>query len=296
MKEKLLLSYSGGRTSTIMTKWCLENLQEKYEMIVVFANTGKERPETLDFIKQCDNAFKFNTVWLECITNPIRGKGVSFRIVDYESANRNGKPFTDMVAKHGIPSVKSPHCTRELKAYTIKAYARSIGWKRYYTAIGIRMDEIDRMNEKYKEKRFVYPMIDGKMCPMTKNDVNIFWSQQSFDLNLKTYEGNCDLCFKKSFRKLLTIVKENPQLTEYWKDLERSYDSFIPEGKVKRLKPPLRPFRKNISIFGIIEMSKGKFDLATNEIEVKKIFKQLQLWGVDLDSSNGCEESCEPFR
>lgn len=296
MKEKLLLSYSGGRTSTIMTKWCLENLQEKYDMVVVFANTGKERPETLDFIKQCDESFNFNTVWLECVTNPIKGKGVSFKVVDYETANRDGRPFTDMVAKHGIPSVKSPHCTRELKSYTIKAYARSIGWKKYYTAIGIRMDEIDRMNEKYKEKRFIYPMIDGKMCPMTKNDVNIFWNQQSFDLNLKTYEGNCDLCFKKSFRKLMTIVKENPQLTEYWKELEGKYEMFVPNGKSSKLVPPLHMFRGGRNIYDIIEMSNNDFEMAVNEIDVKKVFKQLQLWGVDLDASNGCEESCEPFR
>jgi len=293
--KKLLLSYSGGRTSTIMAKWCLENLSDQYEMVVVFANTGKERPETLDFIKQCDEAFNLKTVWVECITNPIRGKGVGFKIVDHKTANRNGKPFTDMVAKHGIPSVKSPHCTRELKAYTIKAYARSIGWTKYYTAIGIRMDEIDRMNENYKQKRFVYPLIDGKMLPTTKNDVNLFWSQQSFDLNLKTYEGNCDLCFKKSFRKLMTIVKENPQLTHYWQKLENDFEMFVPEGKKANLIPPLHHFRGNRSMIDVIDMSKNKFEMAINEIKYKKEFKQLQLFGVDLDATNGCQESCEPF-
>jgi hypothetical protein len=32
---------------------------------VVFANTGQEREETLEFVKQCDDHFGFGTVWIE---------------------------------------------------------------------------------------------------------------------------------------------------------------------------------------------------------------------------------------
>lgn len=293
--EKLLIYFSGGRTSAFMTKWCMNNLKDKYEIIVVYANTGKEREETLEFIEQCDKAFGFNVVWIEAVTNPEIRKGVTAKIVDFKTASRNGKPFEDMIAKHGIPSVKSPHCTRELKSYAIKAYARSIGWKQYYTAIGIRVDEIDRVAPDHEEKRFIYPLVS--MIPIRKNDINKFWSQQSFDLSLKTYEGNCDLCFKKSYRKLMTLVNEKPELTEWWKDMELKYSYFIPDGKKhnKNLIPPLHPFRANKSIYDIIDMAKNDFDPAKDESKYYPEYIQSNLWGVQLDISNGCTESCEVF-
>lgn len=295
MKEKLIISFSGGRTSALMTKYCLDNWKDKYEMIVVFANTGKERLESLDFVKQCDEEFRFNCVWVEAITNPNHGKGVSAKVVDFTTASRNGEPFEAMIAKHGMPSVASPHCTRELKSYTIKAYARSIGWKEYYTAIGIRIDEIDRISPDKDKNRFIYPLI---ALGIRKNDVNLFWSQQSFDLKLKSYEGNCDLCFKKSERKLMTIVIENTELTKWWYEMEQKYSNFIPDSKKhnNKLVPPIRCFRGNKSIVDIVEMSKNDFELAIDESQYKKEYKQLQLFGVDLDASNGCSESCEVFQ
>ena len=161
MKKQLLISFSGGRTSAYMTWWLLNIWPDRnnWEIIVVFANTGKEREETLEFTNECDVRFGFNTVWIEAVTNPIRGKGVSFKIVNFETANRTGEPFEQMIKKHGLPNVKNPHCTRELKKYAIRAYCRSIRWKKYYTAIGIRIDEVDRISVSAEKERFIYPLV-----------------------------------------------------------------------------------------------------------------------------------------
>ena len=293
-KMKLLVSFSGGRTSAFMAKWILNNLDDEYEIIVVFANTGKERNETLDFVQKCNDYFKFNCIWVEAITNPEHGKGVRAKVVDYETASRNGQPFEDMIKKHGMPSVKSPHCTRELKKYAIHSYAKSIGWKKYYTAIGIRVDEIDRMSSSMVKERFIYPLCS--QIPTTKNNINKFWRDQPFDLELKTYEGNCDLCFKKSFRKLMTIVKETPKLIDWWSEMELKYNLFIPEGKKNgNLIPPINCFRMNKSIFDIVDMAKNTFEPAINENVYIPEYIQTNLWGVNLDISNGCSESCEVF-
>jgi|WetSurMetagenome_2_1015567.scaffolds.fasta_scaffold03883_10 3'-phosphoadenosine 5'-phosphosulfate sulfotransferase (PAPS reductase)/FAD synthetase len=293
---ELLISFSGGRTSAFMTKWILDsNLAKWRDIVVVFANTGKEREETLEFVKMCDDVFGFKTVWVEAITNPENGKGVRAKIVDYKTASRNGEPYEAMIAKHGIPSVKSPHCTRELKKYTIRAYAKSIGWKKYETAIGIRIDEVDRISPNAKKERLIYPLIS--MIPTRKSDINKFWSEQSFDLRLKSYQGNCDLCFKKSYRKLMTIVKENPELVLWWSSMEYKYHDFIPEGKKnnKKIKFPINFFRQNKSVWEIINMAKNDFELAVDESIYHPEYLQGDLWGIELDVSNGCTESCEVF-
>jgi hypothetical protein len=296
MKKKLSISFSGGRTSAFMTKWCLDNLSDKYEMIVTFANTGKEREETFEFIQECDRRWNFNVVWLEAIINPISGKGTRAKVVNFNMAKRNGEPFESMIAKYGIPHVGRPYCTRELKAYTMRSYLSSIGWKKdYETAVGIRVDEFDRISESAKKERLIYPLISK--IPTTKEDINRFWSKQDFDLKLKSYEGNCDLCFKKSFRKLMTIVKENPEFTGWWKDMEGKYENYIPESQSHNnfIIPPIHFFRSNKSMLDVINMSKNKFELAKDESKIFSEYKQGNLWGVELDISNGCSESCEVF-
>jgi hypothetical protein len=293
--NKLLISFSGGRTSAFMTKWCLDNFKDKYEMMVVFANTGKEREETLKFIDICDKSFGFNVIWVEAETQMEYGKGVLAKVVNYNNASRNGEPFENMIKKHGIPNVNMATCTRELKTRTIKAYCRSIAWQKYYIAIGIRVDEIDRINPKAKEERIIYPLVSN--IPTRRNDINKFWNEQDFDLELKTYEGNCDLCFKKSLRKLMTIVKETPETIDWWQSMENKYGSYIPENHLgnKKIKLPLNFYRGNKSISEIVELSKLDFKLAKDESKYYPEYKQGVLFDSELDISNGCIESCEVF-
>jgi len=293
-KDKLCIAFSGGRTSAFMTKWCIEKLSDKYEILVVFANTGKERVETLDFIKKCDDYFGFNVVWVEAVTNMNHGVGVTAKIVDYETASRNGEPFEAHIAKHGMPNQSSPHCSRDLKAYAIKALLKDIGWKKYYTAIGIRADEPSRLNfKKAKKERIIYPL--ATMIHTTKSNINYFWSKQPFDLTIKSYEGNCDLCWKKSYRKLMTIAIENPQLTDWWRQMEQKYENYIPKSRSENelIKLPIRFFRENQTIDDLIEESKFDFNLATDESKI--IDNQMSMWDEHLDQNFGCVESCEPF-
>jgi len=76
---KLLISFSGGETSAYMTHWALKNWRERYpEILVVFSNTGQENEETLVFVRDCDNYFGFETVWVEAMhpqpeAEPYRG-------------------------------------------------------------------------------------------------------------------------------------------------------------------------------------------------------------------------------
>lgn len=294
MKQKVLISFSGGRTSAFMTWWLLKHKQAEFEMIVVFANTGMEREETLQFVKMCDENLGFNTHWIETVTNPIMGKGVSFNEVDFYDANRDGLPFEGVIAKHGIPNMTFPHCSRELKSSTIRNFAKQYGWKRkdYLTAIGIRTDEPKRLDwVKAKKERLYYPL--ATEISTTRHDINRFWLSQGFDLQLKSYEGNCTLCWKKSLRKLMTISNENPELTEWWRKMEDRYEMFVPDSRIDTQKeqPPIRFYKDYMKIDDILEEAKLPFEKARDES--KDV--QYSMWDEHLDSNGGCVQSCEAF-
>lgn len=283
MKAKLLVSFSGGQTSAYMTKWCIDNLSDKYDIVVVFANTGKEREQTLQFVNECDNRWNFNTVWVEAVVHPQKGRGTTFKVVSFETASRKGEPFEAVIKKYGIPNTSFPHCTRELKTVPIHKYIKHLGWKKYYTAIGIRKDEIDRVDPNYKKRKFVYPFILSTMKPSDKIDVNTFWLMQNFRLELKGYEGNCDLCHKKSDRKILTILLEHPDSANWWDEMQQKYG-----------KGQYYFYRGNRSIIELMKQSQHPFKKARDDSRDTMKFKQEFLFD-DLDLSNGCIESCEPF-
>ena len=250
MKQNLLISFSGGETSAFMAQWLWKNMQNEYNMIFVFANTSEENEETLSFVKKCSEYFGFPVIWVESKVHHNKRKSSTYNIVTYETASRDGSIFREMVSKYGIPNRTSPHCTRELKERPIKALGNAIfGRGQYFTAIGIREDEFDRMNEDKESKKYLYPLISKDFTPQTKKKINSFWAAMPFRLNLKGYEGNCKVCWKKHFHKLYQIAKESPVRFDTFKAIELEFGEFIPITRLKKLlkenKPYSLPIRLN---------------------------------------------------
>lgn len=116
-----------------------------------------------------------------------------------------------------------------------------------------------------------------------------------FRLELKGYEGNCKTCWEKSTRKLVTIARHNPSWFDFMRQMEIEYSGFIPESKKKEgFEPPIRFFRGNKTTDDIMEMAK---DLSIEDAidDSLNMNYQTSLWhdGTELDTSNGCSESCE---
>lgn len=293
-KKKLCLSFSMGESSAFMTEWCLQHLKDEYEMVVVLANTGEEDEKSLEFADKCDKHFKWNMVWVEAKVNHIHNKGTECTVVTYETASRKGQPFEAIISKYGIPNQPFPHCNRELKLAPINWYLKHfLEWGNdYYTAIGIRSDEPLRLNwDKAKERKLIYPL--ATHVRMTKPKINLFWNNQLFRLEIKSYEGNCKTCWKKSKRKLMTISKENPEKFDFFRKMEDEYGYFIPESRDGNVELPIRFFRKNESVEDIFEDAKFKFRPAIDERLLTNI--QTDMWEDDLDGNFGCTESCEVF-
>lgn len=290
MNDRLAVSFSGGRSSAVMVDQVLQKWAGSKEIVITFANTGREEQSTLDFVDAVDRNFcrprGHRVVWLEAVING-KGIGPSAVEVTYEAANTDGGPFEAAIAKHGLFNHSFPNCTGRLKSEPIHWWIRSvIGWEAgsYDTAIGIRADEIDRISPKRKEKRFIYPLADWGW---TKRDVSQYMERFDWDLKLPgDHWGNCDCCWKKSLRKLMTRAKENPHVFDWWGRIERKY------GMVSAGKPQDEPrvfFRGNRSAQDIVALA-HTFDFAPY---VDEKFNDPDFFDRWWDTGGGCGESCE---
>ena len=272
MKQKILVSFSGGKTSAYMSHLIKERWSDKYELKFVFANTGQEREETLEFVEKCDKEFGLGVVWIEAVVDPEQGKGVRHKIVDFNSASRTGKPFEDAIRKYGIPNKALPQCTSRLKAEPIESYERSIGWKGCLKAIGIRADESDRCGT---DERMIYPLCEWMI---DKIDVNNFWERMPFNLNLLEHEGNCSWCWKKSMKKHFLLIKDHPEIYNFPRLMEKKY------SRIKAQDGERVFFRGNRSTDDLFK-----------EYELIASSGGVQVSIFDDDENSGCSESCEPF-
>jgi len=282
-KETIFVSFSGGRTSGYMCKWLIDNISANTNLIFVFANTGQEHEETLNFVNKCDKNFGLNLVWVEAIIHKQFGKGSTHKIVDFETASRHGEPFEEMIKIYGIPNPDYPHCNRELKINAIRSYKKSLGFRsRHKTAIGIRVDEIDRMSAKAKEEGLFYPLIS--LTQRTKEQIRHWWKAQNFDLKIPEHLGNCSTCWKKSKRKLMTIAKHEPERFDFFKRMEKENPN-AGAGEDGRVF-----FRQYESAEDIIKQSKHPF------VEFVDTMPELQLGMFDadlIDFEHSCGDSCE---
>lgn len=295
MKKKLLISFSGGRTSAYMMWWILNEWKDKrlYDIIIVFANTGKESPETLEFVHKCSWMWDIPIIWVEATHKDENGKPwskkgwkVGHKVVDYFSASRaqrkvNGEftttPFEEMISILGIPSTNAPFCSKQLKKAAIESYLKSIGWKNYYKAIGLRADEPIRMDPKFIKNKVIYPFIHIK--PISKAMVNEWWDKNDFNLDLHVDLGNCDNCWKKDLPRLCRNAKNHPETFDWWAKMVELYGHLNPRNT--ELKPPFNFYRGNLSVGDIFELSKLKE-------------RQLEIFAYKNEFPR-CTESCEAF-
>lgn len=279
MKDKLLVSFSGGLTSAFMLWWILKHWSDKYEIVVVFANTGKEHEGTLEFVRLCEQKFGCEIIWVESVPKSKKGWSVTHKIVTFETASRNGEPFEKMISYLGIPSASAPFCSYQLKRLAIISYVKSLEWKKYYTAIGIRADEIDRVNPNYKKLNILYPLISDN--PVNKKYIGGWWKVQPFILDIPYGLGNCDNCNKKPIKMLVYNAINYPKSLDWWQDMTNKFGHLAPRKAMQLMKPPFNFYRGNLSpkdIFKLAKMSQ----------------QQLSLF-VENEKLDGCSESCEVF-
>lgn len=243
IKGPAIISFSGGRSSGYM----LKNILDAYEyglpddIKVTFANTGKEMPETLDFVQECSSRWDVPIIWLEYDPE----SEYSTKIVSHNSAARNGEPFDALMRKRGyLPNPVTRFCTIELKIRRAYNYAhRMLGWKHWDVAIGFRGDEAHRVAKMGSSRCRWTNIAPMAKAGVAKRDVMTWWQKQPFDLRLpningSTPMGNCDLCFLKGDATIRGIIKQRPELAKWWAEAEAEARGSKPDGAVFRIDRP----------------------------------------------------------
>jgi len=221
LETPAVVSFSGGRTSGYMLYHIVQAFGGKLPdgVKVIFNNTGKERPETLDFVERCSQEWGVDIVWTEYRYD----NRPSFEVVNYATASRNGEPLEAAItARAGdsgfLPNPRIRYCTIETKIKTTIRYLKSLGWESWTNAVGFRRDEPARkakLNGPMREQceDGVAPLFDAGV---TLPDVLAFWKSHPFDLQLEQGNGNCDLCFLKGKKRIIENIRQRPESADWW--------------------------------------------------------------------------------
>lgn len=283
--KNIFCSVSAGYSSVMMAimlpKWFPD-----HNIINVMANTSKERKESLEFMDKCDKHYNLNLVWVEAGFHE-KGTGVTPNIVTYGDLKRNGEIFEQGIKKLGIPNKENKWCNRDMKLEVLRKYADSVfGKNDYSVAVGIRADEMDRVRKDYKENNVFYPLMDRGI---SNKDRNRFWKDQPVKITIPAYKGNCDMCFAKSNRKLMTILKEEPYKADWWDTMINTYGRIPIEGKpsyneLMEQNNGLQTFYRGYNtIEDLVKMAQQPFSRATDEY----IYEN-DLFDLEDECGSGC--------
>lgn len=237
------LSVSGGRTSGYMLKMVLNANGGSLppEAIACFANTGKEEEATLRFVRDMSLNWNVPITWVE-----YRNNDQGYAVVDFDTASRNGEPFTAIIEKRQyLPNPVTRFCTTELKIRAMYKHLRAIDFigDGIDMMIGIRADEQRRVvkmrNGKNSESTKITNAVPLADAGVSLADVQLFWAAQPFNLELATYNGrtlagNCDLCFLKPANQIQTLISEKPNRADWWASMEALTLASKPSGAVFR--------------------------------------------------------------
>ena len=283
-----VISFSGGRTSAYMLRQILDahggTLPDDVQ--VAFANTGKERPETLRFVYDVQTQWGVPVNWIEWRAKPKQaekraslaawlaendpeGRFVhsdGFERVGFNSAARNGEPFAALIAmKQRLPNWTERWCTEFLKVLPLFALAESFGWAAgtYQEVIGLRADEPMRVLRSYESAKFKWDRKTKQQVPrvpprlvrfplslakVEKADVMAFWRAQPFDLQLQPHEGNCDLCFMKGKVLRKRLIRDVPGIADWWNKQEIDRNKFF--DRRDRVRSLIEEVRVSPEFFG----------------------------------------------
>lgn len=259
MKKNLVVTVSGGRSSAMMAYHIHTSAKYKdYEKLYVFCNTGMERPETIDFLKDIVKYWEIPLNIIEGVYSIVPGVGVKSKLVDFDTMDMEGKVFKNMIEHFnklkwgGLPNPATPYCSNYLKNRPTNHFAKSIySSTKFITAIGYRSEDMPKritIKELIEDKKRIAPLLTDFDFPISQKDLNIFFASQPFKLNLESNLGNCELCWKKSDKNLIKAIQKGTRFIDWHNELEKNYNDCF--------------FRNNRSINDLVNLANSGTQLS----------------------------------
>ena len=250
----LIVLVSGGCSSAMMARHIQTSEKYKdFEKLYVFCNTGQERPETIEFLKNIVRYWNIPLNIIEGVYSQEKGIGVKSKLVDFDTLDMTGRVFSEAI-RHmnknkstGVPNQAIPYCSEYLKTRVSHDFAREIfGTTKYLKAIGYRKEDMPKritFAELREDKRRIAPLLTDFEQPISQLDLNIFFDNERFKLGIHSKLGNCELCWKKSEKNLIESIQYGTRFIEWHKNEEELYGNMF--------------FRNNLSIDALVQMAKS---------------------------------------
>jgi hypothetical protein len=261
----LLVTVSGGRSSAMMAYHI--HTSEKYQdynKAYVFANTGMERPETIEFLKNIESVWGIPLTLIEGTYSNVMGVGVGYKIVDWDSLDMNAGPFEQSIMHKnkgiydGLPNKEAPYCSEAMKTYPSNKFGMEVfNGEKFIKAIGFRKEDMPKRiswPEIKEDKTRIFPLLTDFPEPIGLLELNSWWNKQPFQLGINSKFGNCELCWKKSDKNLVEVIRKGTRFIDWWARMEEQYGNTA--------------FRERRSIADFVKMAKqpstGEIDFGNN--------------------------------
>lgn len=242
-KKFLLVLVSGGRSSAMMARHIQTSpLYADYEKLYVFCNTGQERPETIQFLKDMVFYWGLPLIIIEGVYSLEDGVGVKSRVVDFDSMDMKGRVFSEAIEHMnknkwvGVPNMAVPFCSEYLKTRVSHDFARQIfGTTKYFKALGYRKEDMPKritFAELKHDKKRIAPLLTDFYQPIGQIDLNDFFKGEPFKLEIHSELGNCELCWKKSDNNLIRSIQFGTRFIDWHKNEELKYGNMFFRNKL----------------------------------------------------------------
>lgn len=237
-RKHIVCSVSGGRSSAV-SAILVNKFRKRYKYRTrhfVFANTGMEHPKTIEFLQHLEQYLGQKIIKLEFDFDET---GYKYNVIEnWSDLSMDATPFRRTIEfenrshDRGLPHVAQPYCSSRMKKNIIRKWAKdTLGTVKYAQCIGYRKEDMPKriswaeMTE--LGNAYIFPLLTHYKNPCGLKWLDAYWRKMPFKLEIPSFLGNCMLCWKKSDKNLVEVLKSNEanKFVNFWHQNEIEFAS-----------------------------------------------------------------------